>query len=180
VRDLHLGMLEVLAPLLPALPRLAQVRPRAPHDARGTAGGEDVSVSDLLSRLDGVRPTGSDRWLARCPAHDDSRASLSIRELDDGRVLVHDFAGCGVEEVLSAAGLTFEALYPERPIEHRTRRTRSPWDGRNALPALVTEITIIAIYSADLRAGRVPDHRDHERFLRACSTIVQAREYCHG
>jgi len=139
-----------------------------------------MTANALLSRLDGVRSTGHDRWIARCPAHDDSRASLSVRELDDGRVLVHDFAGCAVEDVLAAAGLTFEALFPERAVEHRVRRTRSPWDGRNALPALVTEITIIAIYAADLRAGQVPDHRDHERFLRACSSIVQAREYCHG
>ena len=44
----------------------------------------------------------------------------------------------------------------------------------HALRALVTEITIIAIYAADLRAGRVPDHREHERFLGACSAIAQA------
>jgi hypothetical protein len=33
--------------------------------------------------------------------------------LDDGRVLVHDFAGCSVEEVLSAVGLTFESQLPK-------------------------------------------------------------------
>ena len=27
----------------------------------------------LLSCLDGVRRTGADRWLARCPAHDEKR-----------------------------------------------------------------------------------------------------------
>jgi hypothetical protein len=61
-----------------------------------------VTAEVLLSRLDGVRQTGPDRWIARCPAHDDGRASLSLRELDDGRVLLHDFAGCAVEEVLAA------------------------------------------------------------------------------
>ena len=139
-----------------------------------------MAVNDLLSRLDNVRPIGSDRWIARCPAHDDKRASLSVRELDDGRVLVHDFAGCGVEEILSAAGLAFDALFPDKAIDHRVKRTRSPWDGRNALPGLVTEVTVIALYAADLRSGAVPDHRDHERFLRACSTITQAEGYCNG
>ena len=139
-----------------------------------------MTAAALLERLDGVRPTAPDRWLARCPAHSDKRASLSVRELPDGRVLVHDFAGCSVEDVLAAAGLTMDALFPERALEHKVARTRSPWDGRNALRALVTEITVVTLYAADLRAGRVPDHRDHERFLRACTTIAQAAEYTNG
>jgi hypothetical protein len=89
-----------------------------------------VSVDAILSRIDAVRRVGPGRWLARCPAHDDRRASLSLRELDDGRVLVHDFAGCAVEEVLAAAGLTFDALYPERATGHQVRRTRSPFEAR--------------------------------------------------
>jgi hypothetical protein len=139
-----------------------------------------MTAEALLSRLEGTRHTGRGRWLAKCPAHDDSHASLSIRELDDGRVLVHDFAGCAVEDVLSAAGLSFEDLFPERPIDHRVKRNRVPFDARDVLQALVTEVTIVAIYAADLRAGRVPDHRDHERFVRACSTIVRAQGYCHA
>ena len=55
-----------------------------------------MTAATFLDRLDGVKRTGAGRWLARCPAHDDKRASLAVRELDDGRVLVHDFAGCAV------------------------------------------------------------------------------------
>ncbi len=108
------------------------------------------------------------------------RPSLAVRELDDGRVLVHDFAGCSVEDVLVAVGLSFDALFPERPSDHRVKRVRSPFDAKSALRALVTEITIVALYAADLRAGRVPDHRDHERFLRACSAITSAQAYSDG
>ncbi len=139
-----------------------------------------MTVATLLDRLDGVKQTGADRWLARCPAHDDRRASLAVREIDDGRVLVHDFAGWDVEDVLAAVGLTFYALFPERSPDHRIRRVRSPFSATTAFRALVTEITIVAIYAADIRAGRVPDHRDHERFLGACSAIAQAERYCNG
>ena len=45
-----------------------------------------VSCADLVSRLHGVKDTGSKRWIAPCPPHDDKRPSLSIRELDDGGV----------------------------------------------------------------------------------------------
>jgi hypothetical protein len=140
-----------------------------------------MNAEAVIARLDRVRRVGDRRWVAACPAHEStSRSSLSVRELDDGRVLMHDFGGCAVEAVLGAIGLSFDALFPERTVEDRVRRTRSPWDGRNALRSLVGEITVVALYASDLRAGRVPDHRDHERFLLACSTITQAQRYCDG
>ncbi len=70
----------------------------------------------LLSRLDGVRPTGQDQWVARCPAHEDRDPSLSIAEKDD-RVLIHCHAGCYVSEVVDAVGLKITDLFP--PREHR-------------------------------------------------------------
>ena len=85
----------------------------------------------ILSKLDGVRQTGADSWLARCPAHDDRRPSLSIRELPDGRVLLHDFAGCSVEDVLAAVGLDFDVLYPPSAIDDRRPPERRPFPSRN-------------------------------------------------
>jgi hypothetical protein len=43
-------------------------------------------VTRLLDRLQGVKRTGPSRWIARCPAHEDRRPSLAVRELDDGRL----------------------------------------------------------------------------------------------
>jgi hypothetical protein len=40
-------------------------------------------------------------WMARCPAHNDATPSLSIQGADDGRVLVHCFAGCGQTRVIA-------------------------------------------------------------------------------
>ena len=62
-------------------------------------------VENLLNRLDAVKQTGRHTWIARCPAHDDKTPSLSIREIDDGRLLVHCFGGCAVDSVLSAVEL---------------------------------------------------------------------------
>jgi hypothetical protein len=130
--------------------------------------------------LDDVKSISDHRWLAKCPAHDDRRPSLSIRELDDGRVLVHDFGGCRVQDVLAAVGLGFDSLYPERAIDHNVRRERRPFDALGVLRALGTELTIVVIYVADIRAGRIPSHADHQRFLLAVNRIVQAKEYCDG
>lgn len=63
----------------------------------------------LLDRLEGV--TGEfPQWKARCPAHDDNKASLSVGVGDDGTVLIHCHADCEAEDVLRAVGLTWSDL----------------------------------------------------------------------
>ena len=71
---------------------------------------ESISVERLLSRLNGLKLTGTGRWLAKCPAHDDRIPWLSIRPMDDDRIRLHDFADSGVEEVLAAVDLKFPAF----------------------------------------------------------------------
>lgn len=101
-----------------------------------------MNVHPLLSRLDRVRKTGRDRWIARCPAHDDRGPSLSVRDLDDGRVLVHCFAGCGVESILAAVGMTIMDLFPDRPLADRKQRDRKPYSVRDLVAALRHELLI--------------------------------------
>ena len=54
-------------------------------------------------------------WAARCPAHDDRNASLSITEGDGGRVLLHCHAGCAFEQITAAAGVNAKDLAPSTP-----------------------------------------------------------------
>ena len=105
----------------------------------------------LLSRLDGVRQTGADRWLALCPAHDDKRPSLSVREIDD-RLLVHCWAGCSVQDVIVAVGLTFDALYSERTT-HRCKPDRRPFPAADVLRALEYDALIAAVAAATVRVA---------------------------
>jgi hypothetical protein len=65
----------------------------------------------LLSRLDGVRETFTG-WTANCPAHDDQKASLSVNEGSDGRVLVFCHAGCELASIVAKVGLTPKDLFP--------------------------------------------------------------------
>jgi hypothetical protein len=68
-------------------------------------------VRNLLERLDGVAAAGERQWSARCPAHDDRRASLSVSQGDDGRALVNCHAGCKPVDVCRAAGLRVRDLF---------------------------------------------------------------------
>lgn len=71
---------------------------------------------DLMpNRLQRVRTAPGGGFMAECPAHADRVPSLSITEGQDGRVLVHCFAGCDTAAVLAAIGLSFSDLFVERP-----------------------------------------------------------------
>lgn len=71
-----------------------------------------MTAETLIARLEFVRPNGRDRWIARCPAHEDRDPSLSVSQRDDGRVLIHCFAGCSPLSILDAVGLAWGDLYP--------------------------------------------------------------------
>ena len=66
---------------------------------------------EILALLDGVKQNGRGH-VALCPAHDDTNASLSANEGDDGRTLLHCHAGCAVEEIVAGIGLSVPDLYP--------------------------------------------------------------------
>ena len=103
-----------------------------------------MSADLLLQRLDKVKPTGKDCWIACCPAHGDKSPSLSIREIDD-RTLIHCFGGCGAIEVLEAVGLDWSALYPPRdPDTHRIKKApRVPY--ADALRCIANESYVVLV-----------------------------------
>ena len=77
-----------------------------------------MTVSEFLSRLDSVKGSHG-QWTARCPAHDDRRASLSVSVGEGGRVLLNCHAGCSAEDICAALGLTVKDLFTEdKPKEH--------------------------------------------------------------
>jgi hypothetical protein len=80
-----------------------------------------IQAPSILQRFSGARRSG-DGWNARCPAHDDRKASLSIRE-NDGKILLHCHAGCSLEEVCRAVGIELRDLFPEN--SHAATRKRS-------------------------------------------------------
>jgi putative DNA primase/helicase len=57
------------------------------------------STAEIIARALGGHKSGNG-WMARCPCHDDSKASLSVRDGDHG-VLVTCHAGCDRQDVIS-------------------------------------------------------------------------------
>ena len=71
-----------------------------------------MNIHEIATHF-GATQTSDNSWKARCPAHNDTNASLSITEGKDGKVLVHCLAGCDFREVLMSAGLSPRDLFAE-------------------------------------------------------------------
>ena len=135
-----------------------------------------MSIDTLISRLDGVKKTGSGRHLARCPAHDDRSPSLSIKDGGDGRVLLHCFAGCETEDVLSAVGLTFSDVMPERiGAEHSYNPAPLRIPSRDVLATLDHESLVVSIIASDFLKHREIDEATWARLAQSVSRINEAR-----
>ena len=72
-----------------------------------------MRTQEVLQRLANVQQTGGGTWKATCPAHRDENASLTVKEGQDGKTMLHCFAGCGTEAVVAAMGLKMSDLFAE-------------------------------------------------------------------
>jgi DNA primase len=87
---------------------------------------------DLLSRLDAVKPRGSGKWVARCPAHADTTPSLTITEGHKGS-LVKCWAGCSLVDICAALHLhTRDLFYDRDPDPHQFHRRQRERQQREA------------------------------------------------
>ncbi len=133
-----------------------------------------MDVNDFLASLEGVKGRNGS-WVARCPGHQDRSPSLTVKELGDGRILIHCFAGCGTDEVLGAMGLTMSDLFPE-PLATRMAPVRG-FSAMDALRALKYESSLLVMAAADTAEGRPVDQA---RVATAAGRIAEALEAVHG
>jgi len=140
-------------------------------------------VENLISRLDKVKGRNGS-WTARCPAHADNGPSLAVREGDDGRVLLHCFAGCETANVLGAIGMDMTDLFP--PDENRQDY---PVTGKPSMkPAFFAsdlmriihmEALVVQIVAFDIAHGKTPNEETRERMLTAYQRIDEATRYAN-
>lgn len=140
----------------------------------------------LLNRLDGVRGRGARGWTAKCPAHPDKHASLSVSEVADGKILVHCFAGCTALEVVQACGLELADLFPERlkpstPEERRLARQHASEARWMAAARVLNEEAAVSLIAAKMISqGKELTIEDIRRLSLAYARIDEARETLNG
>jgi hypothetical protein len=119
-----------------------------------------MTTAELLERLESVKRNGSG-WMARCPAHEDRHASLSVK--DAGKdILFKCHAGCTFEAIMAAippaptADRTIDATYAYHdadgthlydvvrfnPKDFRQRRADGTWsmNGVKRVPYRLPEL----------------------------------------
>lgn len=138
------------------------------------------SIDLVRGRLERVRKVG-DGYIASCPAHEDRNASLSIAIGNDGRILVHCFAGCAIGDVLGAIGLMISDLFPQR-IKDASPEARKELQGlalKSRLQACANvldhESGVVLIAAGDVHKGRMLTDADHNRLALACERIRAAK-----
>jgi hypothetical protein len=134
-----------------------------------------MSADLLLSKLDGVKRTGPETWLAHCPAHDDAHPSLSIRETDDGKTLIKCWVGCEAHEIVDAVGLRLDDLFPDRP-SHHGKPERRPFPAADVLRAVGREALLVAVSASRLGNGGILTDVDRARLLLAAQRLAMAIE----
>ena len=125
----------------------------------------------FLSRVDGVKQTGPGRWIFRVPTRKDKRPSGSARELEDGRLLIHDFAGDSVPEILAAVGLEMSDLFPDNGLEGERHAERRPFPAIDALRCVSFECLVVAAAAAAMATGQPLSSVDRERLLVAAERL---------
>ena len=100
-----------------------------------------MTALDRLRQLPGFRPCGEHQYEARCPGHEDKRASLSIG-VADGKILLHCHAGCGVDRILHALGLATRDLFTNGNGNghHADPQIIATYDYRNASGELIYQV----------------------------------------
>ena len=140
-------------------------------------GAGSMPVNRLLERLNGVTETGPGRWLACCPAHDDRRPSLTVRETGDGTALLKCWGGCGAADVVQAAGLELRDLFPPRHDGRSALRPGQRWIPRDVLQAISSEVIIVLVAAAAVRSGIAVKDADMSRLALAAGRLrAAARE----
>ncbi len=162
----------------------------AAHTAPGVQPEAERAINptdDLLARLERVKSSGPNRWIAACPGplhrRGDRTPSLSIAEGEDGRALLRCFAGCDVGSIVAALGMSLGDLFPQRahhgdslPTHHRPRMS-----ARDLLHVLHREASIVWLAGEELRLNCPLAEPDRERLELACSRIAAAyAEVSHG
>ena len=136
------------------------------------------AVDKVLERLTGIRQTGARRWIAKCSAHEDHSPSLSIRETQDGRVLLHCFAGCANSDVLASLGLRMSDLF-DKPLAHHLPPIRGGFSARELLELSSHEATVVALLACDAQT-RPLTAEELERLTQAAARLGKAQDLTHG
>ena len=133
-----------------------------------------MNIDYFLSRFQGVKSTGKNRWVCKCSAHQDRLPSMAV-SIDNDRILINCFAGCGVYEILTAAGLDWPDIMPEKDGNETNKPKKQIIYATEALELIRFESQIIMACAIAMK-NKTLTPRDLSRAEQAMQTINKCYE----
>jgi len=131
-------------------------------------------LDNLLSRLEKVKRTGKDSYIASCCAHLDKSPSLAIREIEPDKLLLHCFAGCSVEEITSACGLTLGDIMPDTAPDKFRRPLSVPFNARDVMTCMSSDAFLLGVFIADCVKGATVTPLEASNAMKAAGRLISA------
>lgn len=141
-----------------------------------------MTFDEVLAKFQGVNRRGANRAMALCPAHPDTKPSLSIRQAEDGTILLHCHSGngCDAEKIVSAVGLELHDLFPEKGVrESQHAASQSPPKPSRIYPSVKAAVAACARMTEGTHAATWTYHGEDgsECFHVARFAIADGKEF---
>lgn len=136
-----------------------------------------IDISNILSRLSKVRSSGKNQWRACCPGHGGEHANMAVTLTPEGHVLFKCHSrGCGIEDIMAGAGLTWDDIMPESRAQDKTKPRSINLPASEGLKLLRFESQIVMASAYAIRNSQisVDDIARLELSMNRINTIYQA------
>lgn len=137
-----------------------------------------MTIETLLSKLQKVKRTSNNNWMACCPSHMEKTPSLSIKD-DNGKILLHCFGQqCAAADIVSAIGMDLSDLFPPSDnYNPEVKQKRGLFPSSDVLSALGFEALVVSMIGDDMLKNGSIDKETRDRLFVATTRINGALEY---
>src|SRR5690606_33107961 len=109
--------------------------------------------------------------------HEDRSPSLSVREVNDGTILIKCFAGCDTLAVCRSIGIEIRDLFPNQYVRRVDTRARGVprLSAAERLELIEHEVTVAALLADEIARMRSATDEQAHRLALAAGRIGRAR-----
>lgn len=131
-------------------------------------------LDNFVSRLSKAKRTGNGSWIACCPAHADKSPSMTVREVEDGMLLVHCFAGCDIDAIAGSVGMTIADLMPDKQPDDVRKARRIPFSPADVLACSKSDAALLYVVMCDIGKGLMLTDKQIDSAKRAAARVYSA------
>ena len=139
-----------------------------------------MSAEQIARALGGAARTGRG-WVARCCCHEDRRPSLSLRDGDDGKLLVFCFAGCDPRDILAElrrCGLLDDRRRDFRPTRKASLPRKRADSRKDRHSEFAAQIWRESVHPSGTLAEKYLNGRNLEFSDDLCGRVLRFHRHC--